>query len=164
MAQPRPEEEGDFLPSSDEVVDRPQRRPRGTTPSPEASASKPGPPVPLGSRDLKLFEELDPSPSRRNCSPYVGDGAPSALGPIAWDGRHLDTLAESNFPRGGHSTLLREVVPPQKGRGGSASPASPAIAKGKGPTETHPREAYSKSHPRDSYDRRDKDRYATGYK
>ena len=152
------------MPSSDEVEDRPQSRPRGTSPSPGASASKPGPPVPPGSRDLKLFEELDPSPSRRNCSPYVGDGAPSALGPIAWDGRHLDTLAESNFPRGGHSTLLREVVPPQKGRGGSASPASPATAKGKGPTETHSRGAYSKFHPRDSYDRRNKDRYAAGYK
>ena len=62
--------------------------------------------APMGSRDLREFGVLDPSSSRRSIKPNKGDGAPFKLEPLAWDGRHLDAIARSNFPRGGSYTAV----------------------------------------------------------
>ena len=94
------------------LLDRPPRRPQDDshsrtprTQEPVASKLSPPQPVtPIDSRDLSQFEVSDTSPSRRQVKPWKGDGAPSRLEiHRAWDGRHLDTLSQSNFPRGGYS-------------------------------------------------------------
>ena len=99
MTQPRTTGNEDFLPSSNEQIDRPLRRPRGTSPSPVPLPVKPSPPIPAGVRDLSLFETLDFSPSRRPVR-LPASGCPSPEpSPPAWDGRNL---SKDVHPRGGH--------------------------------------------------------------
>ena len=92
------------------LLDRPPRRSRDelharNIETPEPVAPKPSPPQPTisVSRDLKEFEVLGNSPSRKRAAPWKGDGAPSRLEPRAWGGRNLATLSQNNFIRGGYS-------------------------------------------------------------
>ena len=81
----------------------------------------------MGSRNLRDFEVPDPNPPRRSVKPNEGDGAPAKLETLAWDGRHLDAIARSNFPRGGSYTAVRDTSE-QGGwpRGKSEKSASPS--------------------------------------